>query len=81
MVAIEGDMPDGVQRISFVSPLRRFQPSWPLKGYAIANRLKRKDAYGIYYSIRNFPDGIDALVKATRPVAPRRYNRPGKATA
>ena len=39
-----------------------------MKGYAIANRLKRKDAYDIYYSIRNFPDGIDALVEATRPL-------------
>ena len=39
-----------------------------MKGYAITNRLKHKDAYDIYYSIRNFPDGIDALVEATRPL-------------
>lgn len=39
-----------------------------MKGYAIANRLKLKDAYDIYYSVRNFPDGIDNLVKATRPL-------------
>lgn len=39
-----------------------------MKGYAIANRLKRKDAYDIYYSVRNFPDGVDALVEATRPL-------------
>ena len=28
-----------------------------MKGYAIAQRLKHKDAYDIYYSIRNYPDG------------------------
>ena len=39
-----------------------------MKGYAITNRLKRKDAYDIYYSIRNYPGGVDALVAATRPL-------------
>ena len=38
------------------------------KGYAITNRRKQKDAYDIYYSIRNFPGGVDALVAATRPL-------------
>ena len=37
-----------------------------MKGYAITKRLKRKDAYDIYYSIRNFPGGIDALAAETR---------------
>ena len=40
-----------------------------MKGYAIANRLKRKDAYDSYYSIRNFPGGVDALVDGD-PAAP-----------
>ena len=39
-----------------------------MKGYAITNRLKEKDAYDIYYSVRNFPGGVDALVEATRPL-------------
>lgn len=39
-----------------------------MKGYAINDRLKRKDAYDIYYSVRNFPGGIDPLVEATRPL-------------
>ena len=38
------------------------------KSYAIMNRLKQKDAYDIYYSIRNFPGGVDALVAETRPL-------------
>ena len=65
MVAIEGDMPDGgvnLVRIAVAS----IPAFLAMKGYAIAQRQKPKDAYDIYYSIRNFPDGIDALVEATR---------------
>ena len=36
--------------------------------YAATNRLKQKDAYDIYYSIRSFPGGVDALVAATKPL-------------
>ena len=39
-----------------------------MKGYAIAQRLKPKDAYDIYYYVRNYPGGIEALAKATRPL-------------
>ena len=60
-------MPDGDRnRVSIaVASIPAFLA---MKGYAIANRLKRKDAYDIYYSVKNFPDGIDALVQATRPL-------------
>ncbi|MCY4239917.1 MAG: hypothetical protein OXC93_16490 [Rhodospirillaceae bacterium] len=39
-----------------------------MKGYAVTNRVKRKDACDIYYSMRKFPDGSDSLVQATRPL-------------
>ena len=39
-----------------------------MKGHAINGRDKPKDAYDIYYAVRNFPDGIDGLVEATRPL-------------
>ena len=67
MVAIEGDMPDGGRNLVRIA-VASIPALLAMKGYAIANRLKRKDAYDIYYSIRNFPDGIDALVEATRPL-------------
>ena len=66
MVAIDGDMPDGGRnrvRIAVAS----IPALLAMKGFAIANRLKRKDAYDIYYCIRNFPGGVDALVTATLP--------------
>ena len=67
IVAIDGDMPDGGgNRVQIA--VASIPALLAMKGYAIANRLKQKDAYDIYYSIRNFPDGIDALVAATRPL-------------
>ena len=66
MVAVEGDMPDGGSnrvRIAVAS----IPALLAMKGYAITNRLKHKDAYDIYYCVRNFPDGVDALVEVTLP--------------
>ena len=64
---IDGDMPDGGgNRVQIA--VASIPALLAMKGYAIANRRKQKDAYDIYYSIRNFPDGIDALVAATRPL-------------
>jgi len=39
-----------------------------MKGHVLEGRNKPKDAYDIYYSIRNFPGGIDALVEACKPL-------------
>ena len=66
-VAIDGDMPDGGgNRVKIA--VASIPALLAMKGYAITNRLKRKDAYDIYYSIRNYPGGVDALVAATRPL-------------
>ena len=67
MVAIEGCMPDGGgNRVSIA--VASIPTLLAMKGYAVANRLKRKDACDIYYAVRNFPNGIDALVDSTLPL-------------
>ena len=66
MVAIEGDMPDGGSNRVHIA-VASIPALLAMKGYAIDKRLKHKDAYDIYYCIRNFPDGVDALVEVTRP--------------
>ena len=67
LVAIDGDMPGGGgNRVQIA--VASIPALLAMKGYAITNRLKQKDAYDIYYSIRNFPGGIDALVVATMPL-------------
>ncbi len=39
-----------------------------MKGHALGGRLKQKDAYDIYYCIRNYGDGIEALAEACKPL-------------
>lgn len=66
-VAIEEDMPEGGRNHVEIA-VASIPALLAMKGYAIRNRLKHKDAYDIYYSIRNFPGGIGAPVQATRPL-------------
>ena len=67
MVSIESDMPDGGRNSVHIA-VASIPALLAMKGYAIGNRLKQKDAYDIYFSIRNFPGGLDALVAATKPL-------------
>ena len=67
LVAIDGDMPDGGHNRVQIA-VASIPALLAMKGYAIANRRKQKDAYDIYFSIRNFPGGVDALVTATEPL-------------
>ena len=67
LVAIEGDMPGGGRNRVQIA-VASIPALLAMKGYAIAQRLKPKDAYDIYYCVRNYPGGIEALAKATRPL-------------
>ena len=67
MVAIDSEMPDGGHNRVHIA-VASIPALLAMKGYAIANRQKSKDAYDIYFCIRNFPDGLDALVAETKPL-------------
>ena len=67
MVAIAGPLPTGgTNRIEIA--VCSIPALLAMKGHALAGRYKQKDAYDIYYCIRNYPDGIDALADACRPL-------------
>ena len=66
MVAIDGGMPDGGRNLVSIA-VASIPALLAMKGYAIAKREKPKDAYDIYYCVRNYPDGVDGLVTATIP--------------
>ncbi len=38
-----------------------------MKGMALDDRLKEKDAWDIYNCVRNYPGGLDALADGLRP--------------
>jgi hypothetical protein len=67
MVAIDRPMPDGgTNRVEIA--VCSIPALIAMKGHAIQGRYKQKDAYDIYYCIRNYPDGIDALAASCRPL-------------
>lgn len=64
---LDGRMPDG--RPNTVELRVASIPAFlVMKGYALRGRDKRKDAYDIYFSIRQFDGGPLALAQACRPL-------------
>ena len=73
---IEGELPEGGRdkaRIR-VSSIVAFLV---MKGMALHDRLKEKDAWGIYFTVTNYPGGLDALAEEIRPHLGRRLVREG----
>ena len=67
MVAIAGQMPAGGTNCVKVA-VCSIPALLTMKGHAIEGRYKQKDAYDIYYCVRNFPGGPEALAEACRPL-------------
>jgi hypothetical protein len=67
MVAIAGPMPTGgMNRVEVA--VCSIPALLAMKGHAMEGRYKQKDAYDIYYCIRNYPGGPEALAEACRPL-------------
>jgi hypothetical protein len=67
LVAIEAEMPDGGRNRVEIA-VCSIPVLLAMKGYALQNRLKRKDAYDIYFCVRNYPEGVGALAAACQDV-------------
>jgi hypothetical protein len=67
MVALDGQMPAGGRNRVEVA-IASIPALLAMKGYAIQNRHKQKDAYDIYYCVRNYPGGPEALAKDCKPL-------------
>ena len=67
LVAIEGTMPTGgMNRVEVA--VCSIPALLAMKGHALNNRHKQKDAYDIYYCVRNYPGGPEALANDCRPI-------------
>lgn len=65
LVAVAGLMPDGgTNRVEIA--VCSIPALLAMKGHALAGRYKQKDAYDIYYCVRNYPGGIAALAQECR---------------
>lgn len=67
MTRIDGAMPDG-RRNRVEIAVASIPALLAMKGFALRGRDKQKDSYDIYYCIRNYFEGIDALAAACRPL-------------
>jgi hypothetical protein len=66
-ITLKGKMPDG--RNNEVEILVASIPALlVMKGFAIGNRDKEKDAYDIWFSIKNYSQGIEALAEECRKI-------------
>jgi len=65
--AFDGNMPDGRPNIVQLR-VASIPALLVMKGFALIGRDKKKDAYDIYFSVRQFDGGLDALVEACRPL-------------
>lgn len=67
MVALDGAMPGGARNRVEIA-VCSIPALMAMKGYALKGRLKQKDAYDVYYCVRNYPNGPEALAEACRPL-------------
>jgi hypothetical protein len=67
LIAVEGTMPGGgVNRVKIA--VASIPALLGMKGHTLLKRMKRKDAYDVYYCVRNYPGGPGALAEAARPL-------------
>ncbi len=62
-IKIEGELPEG-GKDSVTVRVASIVPFIVMKGMALADRMKEKDAWDIYYCLKNYPGGLDPLVDA-----------------
>jgi len=63
---MRGKLPDGALDEVQVQ-ISSVVPFLIMKGMAMEDRRKAKDAYDIYFIIQNYPGGLDEVVKAFEP--------------
>ena len=66
-MAVAGSLPEGGDNEVWVR-VAAITAFLVMKGFALDDRKKEKDAYDIYFCLANYPGGIDALVNEFRPL-------------
>jgi hypothetical protein len=65
-VELQGTLPDGARDHATVR-VASIVPFLVMKGMALADRLKEKDAWDIYFVATNYPGGVQALATEIKP--------------
>jgi hypothetical protein len=67
LLKVQGSMPNGA-RNSVAIHVASIPALLAMKGFALHGRQKNKDAYDVYFCVRNYPGGIEALAKDCAPL-------------
>ncbi|QGP79369.1 nucleotidyl transferase AbiEii/AbiGii toxin family protein [Sphingobium sp. CAP-1] len=78
LVEMKGVMPDGINNRVEIA-VCSIPALLAMKGYALLGRKKQKDAYDVYYCIRNYPGGPEALAEACLPLLTHKSAQEGYA--
>jgi hypothetical protein len=65
-VTIEGDLPGGAKESATIR-VSSIVPFLVMKAIVLDDRMKEKDAYDIYYCLKQYSDKLDELVSEFRP--------------
>jgi len=76
LLSVNSVMPDGAKN-SVDIKVASVIPFLVMKGMAIWERKKEKDAYDIYYTVSNYPGGINNLIDVFKPVADNKLIQEG----
>lgn len=76
LIKVNGPMPGGGKNTVEIA-VASIPALLAMKGFALAKRKKEKDAYDIYYCIRNYPGGHEALAEDCRPLLARANAKEG----
>lgn len=66
-VILNGTLPNGGKDSALIR-VAAIAPFLVMKAMALASRLMEKDAWDIYYCVRNYPGGIERLAEEFRPI-------------
>ncbi len=77
MIEIEEAMPGSAGRNKVQIAVASIPALLAMKGHALVGRFKRKDAYDLYFCVRNYPGGPEALAEDCRPLLARASGREG----
>jgi hypothetical protein len=66
-ISVKSIMPDGAENEVNIK-VASIVPFLVMKGMALWDRMKEKDVYDIYFTILNYPGGINAIAEVFKPV-------------
>jgi len=75
-VELKGELPSGAENKVKVK-VANIGPFLVTKGMALWTRIKEKDAFDIYFCIKNFPGGIETLAEKIESILKNKLAREG----